>query len=53
MRLFFFGWIVQYFYAREILKHLEETDTAKDFFGRASSSIRVNPPFTNIRCFIF
>ncbi|VDL58158.1 unnamed protein product [Hymenolepis diminuta] len=31
---------VQYFYAQDILKHLEKTDTTKDFFGRASTSIR-------------
>nr|CDS28060.1 cdk5 regulatory subunit associated protein 3 [Hymenolepis microstoma] len=31
---------VQYFYALDVLKHLENTDNKKDFFGRDSASIR-------------
>ncbi|VDM23053.1 unnamed protein product [Hydatigera taeniaeformis] len=31
---------VRYFYALDVLKYLEETDTAKDIFGRASASVR-------------
>ncbi|CDS41924.1 cdk5 regulatory subunit associated protein 3 [Echinococcus multilocularis] len=31
---------IRYFYALDVLNHLEQTDTTKDFFGRASALIR-------------
>lgn len=37
----FFLFTVQYFYAQDVLNHLEKTDATKDFFGRASASVRV------------